>query len=243
MNRAPFHFRDFLRAKDNLRRALVDDDETYVLLTGDTGTGKTALLRELRSDLDRARQRVLYFSEAKKLGAAGLVKVVGESLRVRTSTCHSVSLDRVLRTLADETQRVMLWIDEAHELPEETLSEARALAESDLDGGRRVQVVLVGLPRLRAALQSRPHLWRRVAVREEITGLVLDELQDFLDHHFPGQSKRLCDRGSSTLFERGKGVPGLLLPMHRAILSRAGTAKGKIDPADVEETLARWDLP
>jgi len=63
------------------------------------------------------------------------------------------------------------------------------------------------------------------------------------EDHFPGQSKRLCERGSSTLFERGKGVPGLLLPMHRAILSRAGAAKGKIDPADVEETLARWDLP
>lgn len=243
MNRSPYHYRDFLRAKDSLRNALVEHGETYVLLTGETGTGKTALLRELRTDLDRARQRVLYFSEAKKLGAAGLVKVIGESLRVRISMCHSVSLDRLLRALADETQSIMLWLDEAHELPEETLSEARALAESDLDGGRRVQVVLVGLPKLRMMLQSRPYLWRRIAVREEITGLLLDELQDFLDHHFVGQSKRLCDRGLQVLFERGKGVPGLLLPMYRAILARAPSAKGKIDPADVEDALARWDLP
>ena len=53
----------------------------------------------------------------------------------------------------------MLWLDEAHELPDETLAEIRALAESDLDSSRRVQVMLVGLPRLRALLQARPHLW------------------------------------------------------------------------------------
>ena len=81
---------------------LLEHHEPFTLLSGDTGTGKTALLRELRGELDRARHRVLYFAEAQKLGAAGLVKVVAESLRVRTSMCHSVSLERLLRALADE---------------------------------------------------------------------------------------------------------------------------------------------
>ena len=49
---------------------------------------------------------------------------------------------------------------------------------------------------------------------EEITGLVFDELPKFLDHHFASQDNpRLCEQGLSTLFERAKGVPGLLLPM------------------------------
>lgn len=243
MNRSPFPFRDFVRAKDNLVRALIDGGETYAMLTGETGTGKTALLRELRSQLDRGRHRVLYFSAANKLGAAGLVKVTGEALRVRTSMCHSVSLDRLLRALAEESHTVFLWLDEAQDLPAETLSEIRALAESDLDGSRRIQVLLVGLPRLRAELQARPHLWRRIVVREEITGLVIDELQDFLDHHFDGgQNKRLCERGLATLFERAGGAPGLLLPMYRAVLRRAGAGKGKIEPEQVDDALERWEL-
>jgi len=243
MNRSPYPFRDFVRAKDTIAHALVELDETYAMLTGDTGTGKTALLRELRSQLDRTRHRMLYFSESRKLGAAGLVKVIGESLRVRTSMCHSVSLDRLLRALSDESHTILLWLDEAQDLPDETLAEVRALAESDLDGSRRVRVLFVGLPKLRAELQSHPYLWRRIVIREEITGLVFDEAQDFLNHHFTAdQSRRLCERGLTTLFERAGGVPGLLLPMYRALLARAGTGKGKINPDQVDDTLERWDL-
>jgi type II secretory pathway predicted ATPase ExeA len=243
MNRLPFAFRDFTRAKDNLAHALVELDEPYGILTGDTGTGKTALLRELRSQIDRKRHRVLYFSEAKKLGPAGLVKVVGEGLRVRSSMCHSVSLDRLLRALAEDSHSILLWLDEAQDLPGETLAEARALVESDLDGVRRVKVLLIGLPRLRAQLQAQPYLWRRIGVREEITGLAIDEMQGFLDHHFPPpQNKRVCERGMTALFERAKGIPGLLLPMYRAVLQRAGANKGKVEPEHVEDALERWGL-
>jgi hypothetical protein len=102
---------------------------------------------------------------------------------------------------------------------------------------------LVGLPKLRAGLQAHPPLWRRILVREEITGLLFEEMEAFLEHHFPsGQGKRLCERGLSALFERAKGAPGLLLPMARAVLARAEASMGKIDPAHLEETLVRWDL-
>ena len=128
MNPSPYPFHDFLRAKQHLLSALAEHPEPFVLLTGETGTGKTALLRQIRSELDRTRYRVLYFAQARKLGAAGLIKVVGECLRVRTSMCHSLSFERLLRALGDEQHTLLLWLDEAHDLPEETLAEARALA-------------------------------------------------------------------------------------------------------------------
>ena len=72
---------------------------------------------------------------------------------------------------------------------------------------------------------------------------MFDEVQDFLDHHFnAGQSKRLCAQGLAALFERANGVPGLLLPMYRAVLARAGAGKGKIEPEHVDASLERWDL-
>jgi type II secretory pathway predicted ATPase ExeA len=243
MNPQPFPFEDFRRAKQVLHAALTTHAEPFTLLTGDTGSGKTALLRELRAELDRARYRVLYFAEARKLGAAGLVKVLGEHLRVRPSMCHAVSFERCLRALADEPQRWCVWLDEVHELPEETLAEARALAESGLEPQHTVQILLVGLPRLRAALQAQPPLWRRITVREELTGLRTEELPPFLDHHFePAQRERLCETGLTSLFERAKGLPGLLLPMARTLFARTADTPGPIDPATVEDTLERWEL-
>ncbi|MBK8101373.1 MAG: hypothetical protein IPK26_30185 [Planctomycetes bacterium] len=66
--------------------------------------------------------------------------------------CHSVSLDRLLRALAEESHTILLWLDVAQDVPAERLAEVRALAESDLDGSRRIHVLLVGLPRLRVEL-------------------------------------------------------------------------------------------
>ena len=157
MNPAPFLYRDFVRAKDIVRTSLCELGEAYVLLTGETGTGKTMLMRSLKADLDRAHFRVLYFAEAQKLGATGLVRVIAKTLRIKTSPFHSESLDHLVRALADESQRILLWFDEAQELPRETLAEAKTLVECDLDGKRRVQVLFVGLPRLRGDLMAMPH--------------------------------------------------------------------------------------
>ena len=112
MNKDPFPFQDFERARKNLFTALVEEEEPYALLTGETGSGKTALLGQLRQEIDRTRYRVLYFAEARRLGASGLVKVVGESLRVRTSLCHAVTFDRLVKTLLDESQRLLIFADE-----------------------------------------------------------------------------------------------------------------------------------
>jgi MSHA biogenesis protein MshM len=241
MNPTPYPFHDFVRAKAELRRALLEHHEPFVLLTGDTGTGKTALLRQLRADLDRAHYRLVYFAQASKLSAAGLVRVIAESLRVPTSPCHALNLERLVRALAEDARTLLLWLDEAHELPEETLTEARALTESHLEPTSPLQVLLIGLPKLRAQLQAYPALWRRLVVREEITGLRFEELNAFLEHHFAAPP-RLCEQGLNVLFERAKGVPGLLLPMYRTLLAHAGSDNDPIDPTQVEDTLQRWDL-
>ncbi len=238
----PYPFGDFVRVKKTIESALHTHQDTYLLLTGDTGTGKTALLRELRGELDRCHFRILYFSETRRLDAAGFVRVLARHLRIKPRRSHSETVQDIIRILADESQQLLVWLDDAQDLPEETLVEARALAECDLDGNQKLQVLLAGLPRLRTDLQAMPQLWRRIVVRQEITGLVFDELPAFLEHHFPTKAvKCLCEQGLSILFEHAKGVPGLILPMFR-ILHAEAKPSGTIDPAYVEDILQRWDL-
>lgn len=241
MNPQSVPYRDFVRVRQVVLNALHAADDPYILVTGETGTGKTELLRDLRSSIDRTRFRIAYFPQAQRLGAPGLVRLLAGSLRATTSMYHAVSLDRVVHALAEDSQRVLLWFDEAHDLPTETLAVARSLVESSLDANSKVQVMLVGMPQLRGDLQVHPHLWRRIAIREELHGLQQDETGPFLEHHFGAAScRRLCDRGLALLFEYTKGSPGLLLPLARRIY--AGNAKGKIEPEQIEEALRRWNL-
>ena len=237
----PFPFRDFVRAKDAITHALVDEQDTYLLLTGEVGTGKTAVLRQISEDLDRCRYRTLYFSESRRVGAAGFIRVLARTLRQPPCRSHSETVHELVRVLAEAGPRILVWFDEAQDLPEETLAEARGLVEASLEGTRNLQIMLCGLPPLRAHLQEHPRLWRRIVVREEITGLLAEEVEGFLEHHFGAAAKRVCAAGRTALFEHARGAPGILVGMFRALLRRVPD-KGKIEPEHVDETLQRWDL-
>jgi len=243
MNTEPFPFADYVRAQTHLEEALEQGDDTYLLLTGDTGTGKTALLRGLTRKLDRYRYRPIYFSHARQLGATGFVRVITRSLRLSPCRSHPETVQALVTHLHEDPAEIWVWFDEAHELPEETLAEARTLAESDLGGDSRLHILFTGLTPLRERLQAMTPLWRRIVVREELSGLTRDELPAFLVHHFgKATAERFGDDGLSLLFERGRGVPGLLLPAVRATLRHATNKSGKIHTAHVEDILSRWDL-
>jgi len=122
------------------------------------------------------------------------------------------------------------------------LLEARTLAESDLADNGPVRILLIGMPALRDRLQAIGPLWRRIVVREELTGLTFDELPPFVEHHFGNDNmQRICQEGMRILFERARGIPGLVVPMFRKILADS-EPNTPIDPLTLDDILQRWEL-
>ena len=237
-----FAFTDFVRALENLENTFRNQQDRYLLLTGETGVGKTMLCRKLHTTLDRCRYRVLYFSHARHLSATGFIRVLARSLRLPTRRSHSETLQGMVNALREQPHQLLIWFDEAHELADETLLEARSLAESDLTDSCPVRILLIGMPALRDRLQTIGQLWRRIVVREELTGLTFDELPPFIQHHFGEEnSQRICTEGMRILFERGRGIPGLIVPMFRKILADSQPNQ-PINPLTLDDILQRWEL-
>jgi type II secretory pathway predicted ATPase ExeA len=223
-----FAFADFARTIENLENTFRNEADRYLLLTGQTGVGKTMLCRQLHSALDRCRYRVLYFSHARHLSATGLIRVLAGCLRLPTRRSHSETLQGLVHSLGEQPHQLLIWFDEAHELADETLLEARSLAESDLADNCPVQSIAA--------------LWRRIVVREELTGLTFDELTPFIEHHFGAEKVQLiCQEGMRILFERARGIPGLVVPMFRKILADS-QPNSPINPLTLDDILQRWEL-
>ena len=237
-----FAFADFARALENLENTFRNDKDRYLLLTGETGVGKTMLCRQLHTALDRCRYRVLYFSHARHLNATGLIRVLAGCLRLPTRRSHSETLQGLVDSLREQPHQLLIWFDEAHELADETLLEARSLTESDLADNCPVRILLIGMPPLRDRLQGIAALWRRIVVREELTGLTFEELSPFIEHHFGNEKMQLvCQEGMRILFERGRGIPGLIVPMFRKILTDS-EPNAPINPLTLDDILQRWEL-
>jgi type II secretory pathway predicted ATPase ExeA len=236
-----FPFKDFIRAFEELLSAITAGIQ-YILLIGESGVGKSSLLKLAKKELDPCRFRTNYFN-LNKLNACGIVRVTARSLRVPIRRSLSETIEGITSVLADEACTTCIWVDEAHLVPDNTLTGLRTLAESDLSGRGRFLVLLSGLPPLRGRLQT-PHLfplWRRILTRIEIIGLQLDEGRPFAGHRLGKKHEsRFSNEAIRLIFEHSRGIPGLFGPYLDLVARKL--PKGRIAPEAALEIIQQWDL-
>ena len=238
---ALFMFQDFIRTAELLRAAILAKVR-YLMLTGDSGTGKTTLMSHVQQLLDRCVFRIIYLHFA-CLNGYGLVRVLARHFRVPTRRSPPETVQALTAVIEADPCFTLVWIDEADILPDDIFAELRALVENDLAGATRLCVLVAGLPTLRDRLQA-PHLfpfWRRIQSRLEITGLRADEARAFATHHLgPKNEVRLSDEAIAFLFEKSRGIPGLLIPYLDCVAREV--PKGPIDVEATKAIVQRWDL-
>ncbi len=207
----PFLYSDFKDALGCLREALVSAP-AYCLLLGDSGTGKTTLLSTLQSRLDLRRFQVIYLCHGQP-SPSGLTRLLAERLHLPVRRTRTETSPLLIQTLRNLPTRVLLWIDEAQTLREDTLHELRLLSEADLDGPPLFSVLLSALPDFKDRLLS-PRLfplWRRLSPQVTLTGLRQEELAGFLEHVLGKKApERFSREALLNIFELSHGVPALV---------------------------------
>lgn len=209
-NPAPFPYRDWTAAKDELETQL-RRGTFYGLVTGASGTGKTSLCHALTASEADARGQILYLS-APRVSLLGVVRYFAQVLRVQPRRSSVETIKVLVDVIKERSTKLVLWIDEADRMPMVTLTELRSLVEFDPAPTPLLSLILSGPPELRSALEA-PALFplkRRLVVRAILEGLRRDELAPFLAHRFGEAARRVPASLGDELFERTRGAPALV---------------------------------
>jgi MSHA biogenesis protein MshM len=128
-------------------------DEGIVKVSGEVGSGKTMLSRVLMERLPPHVDTI--YLATPSLAADEILHAIADDLELALPERRTVALRELqehLIRLYGEGRRVVILIDEAHVMPEETLEHVRLLSNLESNRHKLLQIVLFGQPELDATL-------------------------------------------------------------------------------------------
>jgi general secretion pathway protein A len=217
-----------------------------LLLTGEIGTGKTALVTQLRDWLDKQSVRTAFiFNPLLDTNEFFdyMLSEFGIRLPARENGFRLFS--NWLYGLHRSGKSAVLIVDEAQGLSVPVLQALVPLLNLEMDQERLLQIVLVGQPDLNEKLK-RPELrplMQRVAVRSTTAALSYEELQTYLEAraHATGSSGQadFTPEALHSIFIYSRGVIRVVNLLCDHALMNAQEHNARPVPAAVVEQVAR----
>ena len=192
----------------------------FILLTGEVGSGKTTIIRDLINNLDQDMVLAMVFNT--RATARQMLAMINEDfgLEVGGKDKDKVTLLRDLNdhlvALHAEQKRPVIIIDEAQNLSPAVLEEIRLLSNLEADNFKLVQIVLVGQPELQKVI-TRPELRQlrqRISVHCHLEPLTREETEAYVYHRLAMAGNRNALRWQEgtfdTLYGYSAGIPRLI---------------------------------
>ncbi|MDN3640182.1 AAA family ATPase [Simiduia curdlanivorans] len=216
------------RAALNTMLGAVQNNEGFIKIVGEVGTGKTLLCRKLLSLLD-GKFKVIYIpnsyltpNELKGLVAA---EIGAEFAADMPAYQLMGSIYRKLLQLVKDSVQVVLIVDEAQAMPRDTLESLRLLTNLDTEKRKLLQVVLIGQPELDETLERSDlrQLKQRIVFTARLQPLTSEGVAEYVGYRM---SSAGCDRlvfsksALLYLYWSSGGIPRLVnLLAHKALIA------------------------
>jgi MSHA biogenesis protein MshM len=231
---------------------VLQDDGHIAKITGEVGTGKTMLCRKVLNALEVLKDRYLTaFIPNPVLSEEGIMRALADELNITVdpeTNYYGVLklITEKLLELSAKQKSVVLFIDEAQAMPEETLEAIRLLTtiEQDPEIGARLQVVLFGQPELDQLLE-RPllrELNKDISLSYQLTALDRDGVKAYLNHRLIkagyNGSDMFTDKAIELIFKGSGGIPRLInILAHKTLMVGFGKGAQTLTDKHVEEAV------
>ncbi len=220
----------------------IEQGEGFISVTGEVGTGKTTLCRTLLERLDGDTELAFLFNPSRT--ALELLQSICAEFELPaeglTRRSLMTQLNRFLLEQKAAGRRVLLIIDEAQNLSENTLEQVRLLSNLETSREKLIQILLLGQPELDRKLDSQGlrQLRQRISVRWKLEPLRPQETRAYVRHRIAvaaGEPRELFSEAAlREVHRRTGGVPRLVNQLcDRALLGGYAARAARIQPAQV----------
>jgi general secretion pathway protein A len=212
---------DFLYLSAKHRTALtyleygVMDRVGFVVLTGEIGTGKTTLIKQLLKQVPGDVNVAVVFNT--NVSSEQLLELIIDEFELelppRGKAGYLDTLNQFLITQYGQRKRSLLIVDEAQNLSQEALEEIRMLSNLQSDKESLLQIVLVGQPPLRTRLHhpSLAQLRQRISVSYHLAPLTKEETTGYIGHRLQvagaSDGKPFSAQAVERIFYHSGGIP------------------------------------
>lgn len=178
--------KNYLRASAYLAYAL-QQSEGFVMITGQPGSGKTTLVRDVISEIDETKFNALNLVTS-QLQAEELLRKVALEYGLPAESFNKATLltaiNRHLSDLYDRGQRSILFLDEAQNLSVNGLEELRLLSNLQKGNSSLLQIVLIGHDELRELVlgPDMEHIRQRLIATCQIKPMSADQTKEYIEH-------------------------------------------------------------
>lgn len=217
------------------------------LILGQTGLGKSSLLRLFINELPQNRYHPVYL-HITPISANAFLRLIVTKLGEKPKMGKDRMMMQILERIHQNEKCTLLIIDEAHLIDPQTLTDLRLLISS-IDEQIALKIVLCGQENLREILKRSSHadLVHRISLRFSLHALSKEQTSAYIDSRITmagGNDKIFDTEAKDLIHDYTGGVPRQINNVATACLINAASRNiKKINEPLVNETMTEFHLP